>query len=297
MNAHHSQGAEMRTLSLIRGRATTSAETNQWEDSSVDEDVDQHKDRAPDCSPFRNTSEVKWESIQSPYRDGEFFQGLSTAAMSDFHSIASLSSVSESTALFREGEELSGVLFLLAGRVKLSVNSNNGGRLILGTAGPGEILGLTSAVLGCPYDLTAEAQFPCTIASVKQESFLKFLVYHSLASQNVARELSFDSKRTYGQLRTLGFNLSAPTKLARLFMSWCTENVHVGRGARIPCSFTHVEIGEHIGVSRETVTRTLNEFKSAGLIEQRGILLIVPDRNALAVYAGMDLFPPPRSAA
>ena len=78
---------------------------------------------------------------------------------------------------------------------------------------------------------------------------------------------------------------------------WCTESVHEGRGARIHCSFTHLEIGKHIGLSRETVTRTINDFKSAGLVEQRGTFLIVPDRNALAVYAGIDLISPPRSAA
>jgi CRP-like cAMP-binding protein len=218
--------------------------------------------------------------------------------MSNFHSIADLSSVPESTVLFQEGDELSGVLFLLAGRVKLLINSTDGQRLILGSAGPGEILGLTSAILCCTYDMTAEAQFPCTIASVPQEGFLKFLVDHPVTSQNVARELSLDSRRTYGQLRTLGLKLTAPAKLARLFMEWCTENVHDGLGARIPCSFAHEEIGDHVRVSRETVTRTLNDFRNQGLVEQRGMHLVVPDRNALAVYAGVDLIPsPPRPAA
>ena len=287
----------MRTLSLIHRRAKSNAQTDRCEDSSFDEVVHQHKDRALDCLPFRDSSQLNWDSSGSPYKGGEFFQGLSTTSVGDFHSIAHLSSVSKSTVLFQEGEKPSDVLFLLAGKVKLSVNSDDGGRLILGTAGPGEILGLTSAILGCSYDLTAEAQYLCTIASVPREDFLEFLVYHPVASQNVARELSLDSKRTFEQLRTLGFNLNAPAKLARLFMGWCTENVHEGPGARIPCAFTHLEIGEHIGVSRETVTRTINEFKSTGLIEQRGIFLIVPDRNALAVCAGIDLIPPPPGPA
>ena len=158
------------------------------------------------------------------------------------------------------------------------------------------MLGLTSAILGCPYDITAEAQFPCTIASVGQEDFLEFLVNHPLASLSVARGLSFESKRAYAQLRTLGLKLNAPEKLARLFLAWCTENVHDGPGARIPCSFTHGEIGEHIGVSRETVTRTLNESRIQGLVEQRGMHLIVPDRSALATCAGIDLISPPRES-
>ena len=287
----------MRTLSLIYRRATTGTQGDRCEDSSFDQETNQHTDRSDDCLPFRNPSEVRWENIRSSYKSGEFFQNLSTAAMSDFHSIANLSSVSESTVLFQEGDELSVVLFLLTGKVKLSVSSTDGRRLILGSAGPGEILALTSAILGCRYDITAEAQFPCTISSVPREGFLKFLVYHPVTGQNVARELSLDSKRAYGQLRTLGLKLTAPAKLARLFTSWCTENVHDGPGARIPCSFTQEEIGDHVGVSRETVTRTLNDFRIQGLVEQRGVHLFVPDRNALATYAGMDLIPsPPRPA-
>jgi len=286
----------MRTLSLIRRHFTTIAQANRREENSFDEEVHQHNACTFDCLPFQNTSEVILESI--PWPRGEFFRDLSAEAVSDFHSIANLSSVSESTVLFQEGEECSGVLFLLAGKVKLSVNSIDGQRLILGSAEPGQILGLTSAILGCPQDITAEAQFPCTIASVPQEDFLEFVVCHPLASQNMARELSLDSKRTYAQLRTLGLKLDAPAKLARLFLAWCTENVHDGPGARIPCSFTHGEIGDHIGVCRETVTRTLNEFRIRGLVEQRGMHLIVPDRRALAAFAGIDLIsPPPRSAA
>jgi CRP/FNR family transcriptional regulator len=287
----------MRTLSLVDGRATTNTRADRCADSLLGDEIHQPDEGALDCLPFRRSAEMIWESIRSPYRVGEFFQNLSIAAMSSFHSIASLYAVSESTVLFQEGEELSGVLFLLAGRVKLSINSIGGERLILVSAGPGAILGLTSALLDCAYDMAAEAQYPCAIASVPREDFLKFLIDHPVASQNVARELCLDSKRTYGRLRTLGLKLNAPAKLARLIMDWCTENVHDGLGARIPCSFTHAEIGDHVGVSRETVTRTLNDFRSLGLVEQRGIHLVIPDRNALAAYAGMDLMPPPRSAA
>jgi CRP-like cAMP-binding protein len=65
--------------------------------------------------------------------------------------------------------------------------------------------------------------------------------------------------------------------------------VHQGRGVRVHCPFTHAEIGEHVGASRETVTRTIHDFKTAGLLEQRGAILIIPDFQALAVYAGIDL--------
>jgi CRP/FNR family transcriptional regulator, cyclic AMP receptor protein len=247
--------------------------------------------------PFSTDSKVTWNVVLSPDRVGGFFKDLSAAAMRDFDSIAEPFYVPESTILFREGEELSDILFLRAGRVKQSVNSIDGGRLIVGFSGPGEILGITSGILGCPYDTTAEAKIPCIISSVQRNDFLEYLIGHPVSNQNVTRELSMDNQRTYQQLRNIGMNLTAPVKLARLFFDWCPKDEHEGPGAQIHCSLTHEEIGEHIGISRETVTRSLTNFKRRGLVEQRGTLLIVPNICVLASYAGIEILPSRNSAA
>jgi CRP/FNR family transcriptional regulator len=53
----------------------------------------------------------------------------------------------------------------------------------------------------------------------------------------------------------------------------------------IKCSLTHAEIGECIGVARETVSRTLSEFKLRELVEQRGATLVISNVRALEIYA------------
>ena len=59
-------------------------------------------------------------------------------------------------------------------------------------------------------------------------------------------------------------------------------------GARLFCSLTHGEIGECIGVTRETVTRLFSDFKGRELLEARGSTLIISDRRALEAYAGVE---------
>jgi CRP-like cAMP-binding protein len=195
----------MRTLPLIYGQARTSRQTDRFADISFNPEAQQDNKCA--LVPFPIDSKVRWGLTQSHYRVGEFFKGLSTAALRDFDLIAEILSIRGSTFLFHEGHELHRVLFLLAGKAKLSVNSIDGGRLILGIAGPGDILGLKSAILGSSHDMTAEANFPCIISSVQRKDFLEFLTKHPVSIQNVARELSMDSNRIYRQLRNPGFNL------------------------------------------------------------------------------------------
>jgi CRP-like cAMP-binding protein len=99
------------------------------------------------------------------------------------------------------------------------------------------------------------------------------------------------------QLRTLGLSSSALAKLAKLLLDWCAESSRTLNGRQIQCSFIHGEIGELIGASRETISRCMNDFKRRGLVAQRGTTLLVPDCNALAVYAGISLSPEPTEPA
>lgn len=48
---------------------------------------------------------------------------------------------------------------------------------------------------------------------------------------------------------------------------------------------THEEIAEFIGTTRETVTRTLSEFKEKHLVAIQGSTLMIPNRAALEHYA------------
>jgi CRP/FNR family transcriptional regulator, cyclic AMP receptor protein len=228
---------------------------------------------------------VAWNETDANWRAGEFFKFLTPAAIKDFESLAAPFRCQENAVLFTEEEEPSRVLFLLEGSVKLSLNSITGGRLIIGIAGPGEILGLPAAVSGFPYDTAAETQFPCLITTLPRRSFLDFLVRYPRACLNVARQLSLDHNRACEQLHTLALTSSAPRKLARLLLEWCKDDELNGHNARFHCSLTHGEIGEHIGVSRETITRALNEFKNRGLVEQHGSIFIVPDRRILESLA------------
>jgi CRP/FNR family transcriptional regulator, cyclic AMP receptor protein len=217
---------------------------------------------------------------------GKFSRWLSREAMSEFESLAASLRCGRNAVLFAEGDRPGKVLVLVKGRVRLSMNSSVGRRLTLGLAGPGGILGLSAVISGCPYETTAEAQFPCEFASLPRQAFLNFLLRYPVAGQNVSQQLSLEFRRACEHLRILGLTLTAQEKLAQLLLEWCAEGQRAGRGARIHCSLTHEEIGEYLGVARETVSRTMADLKNRDLVEQRGSTLVISSLRALEIYAG-----------
>jgi CRP/FNR family transcriptional regulator len=206
-------------------------------------------------------------------------------AQKDFAAIEKRHAYQPHEVLFEEKQKPSSFLLLLEGQVKLSMNSMDGKRLILRIAQPGELLGLTSVLSGTEYEMTAETLYPCKIAVVRRDDFLSFLGRHPVAYAGIAREMGRDYNRACEQLRTVGLASTAPVKLARLIMELCSTAQQTESGARVRLTLTHGEIGECIGASRETVTRTLSDFKHRRLLDFRGSTLMVHNRMALASYA------------
>jgi CRP/FNR family transcriptional regulator, cyclic AMP receptor protein len=219
------------------------------------------------------------------HRAGEFFSRLSPQALADFESLEHPTNYPAGIVLFTEKQTPAGLFVVVSGEVKLSMNSADGKRLILRIARAGEILALGSAVNGSASDVTAETLHTAKIAVIDRNDFLSFLRRYPEVYQAVTHELSRHLNMVCEQLRTLGLASSAPEKLARLLLDWSENGQTTEMGTRFHFPLTHEEIGEFIGTSRETVTRTLSIFKTRRLVACKGATLTIPSRMALESYA------------
>jgi CRP/FNR family cyclic AMP-dependent transcriptional regulator len=209
------------------------------------------------------------------------FGELPTDALADLQSLMHPIFYGSGSAIYSEGCPAWGVYILLEGEVRLYLRSDDDKRLTVGMSRNGAILGLASALSGSLCETTAVAAHPAVVACIRRADFLCFLARHPQAYQAVTNELSRNYIATCSQLRTLGLCSSVPEKLARLLLAWCENGRATDHGMRRCFPFTHGEIGEFIGASRETVTRILGAFKSRNLVVFQGATLTIPDRAAL----------------
>jgi CRP/FNR family cyclic AMP-dependent transcriptional regulator len=233
-------------------------------------------------TPYGYGLQVIESCLTSPLVKERIFCNLPGPVISALDAISSPATYSKEAILFVEGQDPRGVFVLCNGRVKLSTNSADGKSIIVRVAEAGEVVGLAGTLSGKPYELTAEALEPLEANFIPRDAFMHFLREHGDAALRVAEILSEIYHSTLLEVRYLGFASSTAEKLARFVLDLPATPVQDNSHLRATLTFTHREIGEIIGSSRETVTRLFAHFKREGLIEVDGAALVIRDKPRLA---------------
>ena len=139
-------------------------------------------------------------------RSDRVFCDLEPNALAAFDGIKAIQSYPKGTVLFREGQTARGVFLLCSGRVRLSLCAESGRRMTVRVAGSGEVLGLSAALAGGCYQVTAETLEAVQVAAVRRKDLLHFLHQYREVCLQVVNLLSEDLHVAYGRVRTVGLS-------------------------------------------------------------------------------------------
>ena len=220
-------------------------------------------------------------------RGSKSFCQLSPAAVKDFDAIKSTTTYPAGSVLFVEQQDPRGAFVLCAGKAKLTMSSSGGKTLIVRIAKPGEALGLMATMTGSPYEATAETIYPSQVVFIRRDDFLRFVAEHPDMYHAVIEHLGKLYSGACEQLRTVGLSGSAREKLARLLLDWSAEGRETQQGTQITVPLTHEEIAEFAGTTRETITRTLSEFRAKNFVKLHGSIMMISNRPALETIVGI----------
>jgi CRP/FNR family transcriptional regulator, cyclic AMP receptor protein len=213
-----------------------------------------------------------------------FFCRFSPAVLRSLDGASYHSVLPPGALLFVEGQSPRGVYVLCSGKVKLSTTSKEGKVLILKQADPGEVLGLSAAISGSNYEMTAETTTPCQVNFVSRQDLMGLLQNQGEVGVHAAQALSREFQGAYRDIHDLVLARSSSGKLARLLLSCAPEN-EKSEELRLRSVMTHEEMAQRIGSSRETVTRLLSNLKKKRLIRLEGATLVIRDRSGLEALA------------
>jgi CRP/FNR family transcriptional regulator, cyclic AMP receptor protein len=202
------------------------------------------------------------------------------------HLIAILSSTAsyrKNAKLFVEGEKPRGIFILRTGGAKLTTCSTLGKTIVIRLAEPGDVLGLNAVVSGRPYGVTAEMIASGQVDFITQDSLLRLMKANDDFAFAVAEQLSASYYSLHDALRSLGLATHPLERLVKLLLSWTSlrDNDASSGDHSFKLPFTHQEIADNIGSTRQTVTRLLSELRRRRLLGSESGELRITNRLKL----------------
>lgn len=206
--------------------------------------------------------------------------------MASLESISTPLAAASSQQLFAQGQDPEQVFLVCSGYVKLTAGSARGRKMIVRIAGPGSILGLEAALSGSPYEIAAHTLSEVRLRSIRRADFLAFLNSHESVRARVNLCLCQDYRFVLQDACRVALTESVAARLARLLLELAEQiGNRVDGEYRMPLLLTHEELASMTCTTRETITRTLGQFRKDGFLSIDGPLVTLHQPQALELLA------------
>jgi len=211
----------------------------------------------------------------------DLLQVLGPEEMAEFNTRLKEASHEKGASIYLPGDPSDAVYFLKKGRVKVSYLDENGKRLTLAIYGKGEPFGEMSIIGQEDRKLEASALEEVWLCWIGRDELLRFAEEHPRLSLRIAKLIGWRRQEIENQMEDLLFK-DVPTRLARLL--WKLGGSY-GRNReetiQIGPRFTHQDLAELIGSTRETTSLMLGRFVKEGLIGRGWGRIIIKNKTQL----------------
>jgi len=172
-------------------------------------------------------------------------------------------------------------LFLVAsGRVQLYRSTRDGRRFVVATLGPGSMFGEDSILGGQGPDTSAVALEPCTIWTMPQKKAQEISSTDAMFGFGLMQAMGQRVMEAENRLEQMAYSTIA-SRLAALLLELGGDGP---QGAVIHVS--HQELADMLGTWRETISKTLQDFRRRGLVASGRLQLTLLDIEGLRLEAG-----------
>lgn len=222
--------------------------------------------------------------------EAELFYGLSSEQVCKIRGLLTKKNFDVHEMLFREGDPCEHLFVLRTGQVKLTTLASDGREQILGLRVAGQLLGFDT-FNDRGYLHTAVALTSVETCRIKHHDMLRVMERDSAVSQRVMRRLSEELEQAHTLIHDLKFK-SAPNKVASFLLSLLPIRGSIPETFRLPLS--RQEMAELMGLTTETVSRVISQFRRAGLIlTPKGHIRILDYARLRALVENKDRPPSP----
>jgi len=192
-----------------------------------------------------------------------FFDEFSKAWVDPSKKYAIERSLPKGALLFSQGDDSDGLYIIKEGRAKVYIGDENGKEMMIAILGAGEVVGEIASLDGEVRTASVTMLEPSKILHIAQGEFRSFLKDNPELAFEIIQVLT---QRIRNYATSVG-NLAFKNVYERIVVMLNQNSTEQDDGTRVVNNaFTHQDIADMVGSSREMVSRVFSELTKGGYV-------------------------------
>jgi CRP-like cAMP-binding protein len=182
--------------------------------------------------------------------------------------------------IYMEGDPSDQLFLLKVGVVKISTSVSDQQETILAFLYPGDIFGELAMIEDSPRDHLATAHEDVVLCALSRDLLLRMAQETPALGYQITKVMGLRLKRFRTRIEELLYK-SAHARIAHTLLDLASDyGIPDNEGILVPLRLNQADLGNLVGLARETVNTVLQDFKRRGLVEagRRNIRIIDPTR-------------------
>lgn len=218
--------------------------------------------------------------------DDDIFRDLSDAQRAVIERKISYTTYPAGHLFYAPDDDGEQIYLLRRGRVRIYKLSLEGRALTLLILEPVSVFGEMALAEEWRHDSFAEAMTDCVVGILRRDALRQVLSDHPAVAMRFMSVMTTRLRALERKLADIAFK-SVPQRLATVLLSLATtaheQSVDI---APAVIRYTHQQLAEMIGSYRETVTKTIGDFRESGLIRVEEDMIYLTDIGRLQALVG-----------
>ena len=219
-------------------------------------------------------------------RNVPLFRQVADADLRGLAQLARERQYPKGSLILSQGDAGEALFLISSGQVKVGVVAEDGREVILSVLGPGSFFGEMALLDDEPRSAHVTAMDDTTLLQLRRDDFRSRLSSAPELAEALLRELTRRLRRADDTIASLML-LDVNGRIAHLLLELAREEGGES-GTRITRRLTHASIGQMVGASRETVSRTMRNLvlRNVVAVTRKEIVLLDPSALRLAAARG-----------
>jgi CRP-like cAMP-binding protein len=190
--------------------------------------------------------------------------------------------------IYSQGSPGDSLLILLAGSLKILNVTADAREVVLGFAKPGALIGEIAVLDGCPRSADVVALEATEAFVIYRRDLMSVLRASADATMGLVEGLCGMIRAGNARVENHGMQTSARCAACLINLAEKHGRSDGDESVIIDLKITQRDLGNYLGLTRETVSRTLGEFRDSGLVEMQGSSIVILDLDGLQEIADTE---------